>query len=233
MDPSQPGAKALDSDSPDIKTDANTPDSFDQRLLEESLASFTQEAVPPEFYSDDFANGTPIESKFQQCSTCLDSVPSQWTLTLSCHHVHCHNCLAANVKTCLSTTPFQAAKCCQAIPTRTIKMVSSLSEDELDAYDAKMGELTSPNLKLYCVGCGNLVIIGSTKKRVGECQQCGVKTCKLCRQKSHRGGCDQSKLEEAHQSEDLLFRLAKSKGWKACPNCANVVQKSGGCNHLT
>ena len=224
MDPPREATKPPDFDFSDI---------LDDFLLQESdlgeMDLHFEETLSTIVNSDD----TSAKSTFVKCNTCLDSVPSEWVQTLSCQHVHCHGCLAANVRNCLDTKPFKAAKCCQVIPTRTIKMMDSiLSEDELDAYDAKMTELTSPAMKIYCVGCGNPLVIGS-RKRSGECQQCGVKTCKSCRLKTHKGKCDKSKLEEAHQSEELVYKLAKSKGWKACPNCGNVAQKSSGCNHMT
>lgn len=216
--------------SPPVKRDADNSGDLDQIAPGARIDFVFQPAASP----DIVAHGTPVKPKFVDCDTCLRSVSEHLAMTLSCFHVHCYQCIATNAKACLNAMPFNPAKCCHVIPTRTIKMSGGLAEDEINAYDSKMEELTNPNVKLYCSSCGSHVVVeDGGRKRTGECGQCSARTCKSCHLKSHWGPCSKSKLDEIRQSDQQIYKLAKSNGWKSCPNCRNVIQKRGGCNNVT
>ncbi|KAI1497452.1 hypothetical protein F5X99DRAFT_362244 [Biscogniauxia marginata] len=171
-----------------------------------------------------------------ECTICQDDFTDKpkSVRRLICGHSHCDDCIKANAHSALDSAPFSPAKCCHVIPRETLTRAGAFTDDEAKRYSNKMEELTNPHYKLYCwgEGCGAFIPLANQKKRVGECEQCGKKTCKTCRQKSHFGGCDQEKLQELRNSEDLVYKLAGNKGWKRCPNCLNIVQKHGGCNHM-
>ncbi|RYO90489.1 hypothetical protein DL762_002624 [Monosporascus cannonballus] len=166
------------------------------------------------------------------CTACLDSFPPRDMVRLDCGHAHCPACLEANARSSLNTQPFTPAKCCRVIPTDSFRHLPALTEDEVKTYIAKVEELTSTQQKLYCFDCAAFIPSSSRKKRSGECERCGKKTCKACLGKSHFGPCDREKLTETRKGEENVYRLAESKGWKKCPNCLNIVQKGGGCNHM-
>ncbi|RYP66875.1 hypothetical protein DL769_005907 [Monosporascus sp. CRB-8-3] len=168
----------------------------------------------------------------KDCTACLDSFPPGDMVRLDCGHAHCLACLEANARSSLNTQPFTPAKCCRVIPTDSFRQLTALTEDEVKTYIAKVEELTSTQQKLYCFDCAAYIPSSSRKKRSGECERCGKKTCKACLEKSHFGPCDREKLTETRQGEENVYRLAESKGWKKCPNCLNIVQKGGGCNHM-
>jgi hypothetical protein len=169
------------------------------------------------------------------CLICEEKHPRKDLFRSLCNHWHCLKCLKENALIALKSNPFTPARCCLVIPKESLGYVGALTEDELKQYSVKMEELTNPRRKLYCWGedCGAFIPLDSRKRRVGECASCGRKTCKTCHAKSHFGACDQSKLKEAKEGVDEVYRLAESKGWKRCPNCLNMVQKDGGCNHMT
>ncbi|KAI0553482.1 hypothetical protein F4679DRAFT_599648 [Xylaria curta] len=96
-----------------------------------------------------------------------------------------------------------------------------------------MEELTNPRIKLYCWGCAAYIPNSRRTKRIGDCSACGKRTCKTCRAKSHFGACDKTKIQADGEAENNVYLLAESNGWKRCPNCLNLIQKSGGCNHMT
>ncbi|KAI0593462.1 hypothetical protein F4775DRAFT_586794 [Biscogniauxia sp. FL1348] len=170
-----------------------------------------------------------------ECTICLDSFPASSIKRLTCGHSHCHGCIKLNARVALDSTPFSPAKCCHVIPRELLQRAEAFTDDEAKRYSNRMEELTNPHYKLYCwvSGCGAFIPAANQKKRVGECTECGKRTCKVCRQKSHFGACDQGKLQEQQNSEDLVYKLAENKGWKRCPNCLNIVQKHGGCNHMS
>ncbi|RYP32544.1 hypothetical protein DL767_005156 [Monosporascus sp. MG133] len=195
-----------------------------------------QAAAAPNMQAPTIAGGThavrlnPPAKK--DCTACLDSFPPRDMVRLDCGHAHCLACLEANARSSLNTQPFKPAKCCRVIPTDSFRHLSALTEDEVKTYIAKVEELTSTQQKLYCFDCAAFIPSSSRKKRSGECESCGKKTCKACLGKSHFGPCDREKLTEARQGEENVYRLAEAKGWKKCPNCLSIVQKGGGCNHM-
>ncbi|KAI0011330.1 hypothetical protein F4779DRAFT_574393 [Xylariaceae sp. FL0662B] len=171
-----------------------------------------------------------------QCVVCEDSFNSVKLCRLNCGHSHCTPCIKANMKSSLESMPFTPAKCCQVISRETLEAMDIFSADELKQYVDKLEEFSKlPYQKLYCWGedCGAYIPAANYKMRVGECEQCNRKTCKSCRQKSHFGPCDKEKLQDARHADDQIFQLAASKGWKRCPNCLNIIQKKGGCDHMS
>ncbi|RYP63038.1 hypothetical protein DL771_009453 [Monosporascus sp. 5C6A] len=195
-----------------------------------------QAAAAPNMQAPTNAGGTHVvhlnPPAKRDCTACRDSFSPHDMVRLDCGHAYCLACLEANARSSLNTQPFAPAKCCRVIPTDSLQHLTALTRDEVKTYIAKVEELTSTQQKLYCFNCAAFIPNSSRKKRSGECERCGKKTCKACLGKSHFGPCDREKLTEARQGEENVYRLAESKGWKKCPNCLNIVQKGGGCNHM-
>ncbi|KAI0830996.1 hypothetical protein F5Y06DRAFT_301745 [Hypoxylon sp. FL0890] len=170
----------------------------------------------------------------RQCVICLEEFPLDAVNTLGCGHAHCAKCLKANAHLALRTVPFVPAKCCLVIPNPTLERAGVFTVDEMKQYKHLTEEATNTHSKLYChdKSCGAFIPTETMKRRVGECPNCGKNTCRTCRQKSHWGPCNQETLQEARLADELVYSLAESKGWKRCPNCLNIVQKAGGCNHV-
>ncbi|KAI0097400.1 hypothetical protein F4776DRAFT_534453 [Hypoxylon sp. NC0597] len=176
----------------------------------------------------------PAPPTTMKCSICLEQFPIITLNYLSCSHAHCNDCLKSNAQAALHSVPFVPAKCCVVIPNNILRVAGVFTDDEMAQYGRLIEEVTNPGPKLYChdKDCGAFIPTKSKTRRIGECLECGKKTCKTCREKSHWGPCNQSALQEAQVTEELCLQLAASKGWKRCPNCLNVVSKSGGCNHV-
>ncbi|KAI1081780.1 hypothetical protein F5B20DRAFT_57378 [Whalleya microplaca] len=171
-----------------------------------------------------------------ECLICGDSFTTAGGIyQLGCRHMHCTACVKNNAKSSLESMPFAPAKCCQVIPKETLKHLKVFTDDEFKRYVIKLEELVTPHKKLYCWGedCGAFIPMANNKKRVGQCDQCARRTCKKCGLKSHFGPCDQSKIQDTLQGEEQVLKLAKLQGWKRCVNCLNLVQKDGGCNHMS
>ncbi|KAI0184006.1 hypothetical protein EV127DRAFT_375809 [Xylaria flabelliformis] len=168
----------------------------------------------------------------KDCAICNEEYPIIELHVLSCNHWHCRSCLRGNVRVALLSNPFVPAKCCTVIPAGLLRQFSGLTTNEIEQYKVKMEELTNPRGKLYCWGCAAYIPNAQRTKRVGDCSVCGKRTCKVCRAKSHFGACDKTKTQADGEAEDGVYLLAELKGWKRCPNCLNLIQKSGGCNHM-
>ncbi|KAI1115375.1 hypothetical protein F5Y14DRAFT_411087 [Nemania sp. NC0429] len=185
-----------------------------------------------------FGPGNPIprEPATTACDICGDKYPRGEMFNNRCSHWHCKECLRSNALVALkSSHPFAPAKCCRVFPKESLYKFGALSDAELGQYTLKMEELTNPRSAMYCCGedCGAFIPLGKRTRRVGECVQCGRKTCRTCRAKSHFGPCDKAKLKATKETDESVHHLAEQKGWKRCPNCYNFIQRDGGCNHMT
>ncbi|KAI1379485.1 hypothetical protein F4677DRAFT_442463 [Hypoxylon crocopeplum] len=170
------------------------------------------------------------------CTVCIEEFLVHDLYQLDCLHNHCADCIKASAQLAMESAPFVPAKCCQVITRDFLAKAGAFSdEEEMDRYFHKMEEITSPESNLYCHDkhCNAYIPAEKRTQRIGECAKCQKKTCKDCRLKSHFGACDPANLKKERQSEDVLFKLAKKKGWKRCPNCLHIVQKAGGCSHVT
>ncbi|KAI1421651.1 hypothetical protein F5Y12DRAFT_800825 [Xylaria sp. FL1777] len=183
-------------------------------------------------YRDLNARGTA--NRLIECLACEEKYKPSDLYRLECGHWHCEDCLKENVRIALGSNPFSPARCCLVISIETLQEFGTITDGEYTLYENKMEELTNPRGKVYCWGedCGAFIPFANQKRRVGECTQCGRKTCKACQAKSHFGPCDKAKLESSEGAEEKLHRLAERRGWKRCPNCNAIVQKNGGCNHI-
>jgi hypothetical protein len=101
-------------------------------------------------------------------------------------------------------------------------------EDFIADYKLMLLELDTPN-PLYCSAatCSRFIVPASIGGGVGTCPECRVRTCEFCRQAEHRGVCT------ADVEGQRVRELARSQGWKVCPNCQSVVERSRGCLHMT
>lgn len=185
---------------------------------------------------DDLSSGmsSPGASELA-CQLCGEPAAKVATILLDCGHRHCTECLRRNATIALATNPFRPAKCCHVIPKETLERARALQAAELTSYDHKMEELTNPHRRIYCSNpdCGLFIPSANHGRRAAHCPNCGKRTCMSCDQKSHWGPCSRKLLRERRESENAVLKLAESKGWKRCPSCLNIVQKSEGCNNMT
>ncbi|KAI1165100.1 hypothetical protein F5B18DRAFT_214363 [Nemania serpens] len=197
-----------------------------------------RQGTPPQINIGNFVTQrhTAPAASVLTCVICGEDYPRQDVYNVFCSHWHCRGCLKYNALVALkSSHPFIPAKCCRVIPKELLHQLGALTDNELAQYTAKMEELTNPRVSLYCWGedCGAFIPSSNRTRRVGQCVQCGRRTCKACRAKSHFGPCDGAKIQAMNEVEESVHHLAELKGWKRCPNCCSMVQKHGGCNHVT
>ena len=125
-----------------------------------------------------------------------------------------------------SRTPYQ---CC-----RTIVPIDALRDllpaDFYDEYSSLLKERQETN-PVYCSNrdCGAFVPESQARgPDLIECFRCGSATCRHCRNRSHLGAeCT------ADVDTQQARSLAAAQGWKPCPSCTNMVERSSGCLHMT
>jgi hypothetical protein len=163
-------------------------------------------------------------SNIDTCTSCLEEHARE-ELARECEHGYCNTCLQAAFKAALgSRAPF---KCCKKA--LQIKDCLGLTAEFTMEYEELMLELSTPN-PLFCSNtkCTKFVpprlIVGD----VATCGKCSKKTCRHCRKKLHPGSfCAEDKETEAVKA------LGKEKGWKTCPGCNHLIERSRGCLHMT
>jgi hypothetical protein len=123
-----------------------------------------------------------------------------------------------------SRTPF---KCCgTTVPNSSTSHF--LPAPLLSTYTTLFLELSTPNPK-YCSNhrCSLFIPPTSIAGPLAICPSCSTRTCALCSQAEHAGVCRQ---DFAGQK---VLELAGKKGWKSCPNCKAVLERTEGCLHMT
>jgi hypothetical protein len=182
-------------------------------------------------------------ARVAECVSCTEEGEKKDMCMLSCEHGYCRGCVAGSylpvhfhvrmltasiteaIKSALkSRAPF---KCCNATP--PIPLLSRfLPAPLLASYNNLLLELSTPNPK-YCSNahCSLFLPPSSITGPLAICSSCRTRTCALCSAAEHAGVCQQ---DVAGQK---VLALAGRKGWKICPNCKSVLERTEGCLHMT
>lgn len=181
------------------------------------------------------------------CGICGDSLPKT-QLVRPCEHYYCRACLAgpclflshmlcdANQYISFVTDWFQRAlrekpkkrpRCCKRDLPVTL-VAHQLGPVFTQAYRMFELELMTPN-PLYCSSrkCAAFVPPSNIHGDVGVCR-CGGRTCRHCRSQEHP-----DKLCAQDKETQKVEELGKRNGWKHCPKCQHMIERTAGCLHMT
>lgn len=151
---------------------------------------------------------------------------------LPCIHARCISCLNENVRVGLESRRNFPPRCCGAIDVNDI--AHYLTEDVLARW-AEVQVEYEDIAPVYCAvkECSRYL----TKDALVEgakwalCQNCDQRTCTgcLCLESAHEAGSDQCPERMDKMDKDLM----QKKGWKPCPHCGHMVERTEGCDHMT
>ncbi|KAG9235390.1 hypothetical protein BJ875DRAFT_422137 [Amylocarpus encephaloides] len=173
----------------------------------------------------------PVKQKIErvriECTSCMELVTKRRAITLACKHTYCGSCLITAFQTALSSrTLFE---CCTTRVRPTVA-TSFLPPSFLQSYTSLTLELGTVN-PLFCasVTCSKFIPPFSIHGPFAVCRQanCKTKTCVLCKRKVHKGVCKED------QEGRKVKEMAEMKGWKTCPFCGHMVERTEGCLHMT
>jgi len=184
----------------------------------------------------------------------LEEQPVQVKLT-NCGHHCCSECFETYLRTNLKDQRSYPLKCwefecSEVIAYRDIANV--LPQDELvfvDNFLVRSAYKFSNNVQaVYCPysECGVVMVVDHTSPKQpnkqfpskSACQSCNRDICVACLTPWHTNQtCAQYQTsftsEDVKENTNRLIALAESTGWFSCPTCNMLIERTGGCNHLT
>ncbi|CZR59200.1 uncharacterized protein PAC_09092 [Phialocephala subalpina] len=169
----------------------------------------------------------PKESKSKQvdCVSCMEPGNKKEMAVLPCDHAYCSECITGAFKSALkSHTPF---KCCSTTIS-TANLTAHLSNSFIQKYNLLLLELSTKK-PTYCSSptCSKFIPPSSIHGPIATCTSCRTRTCVACTKQEHSGVCKEDK--DGKKVEEL----AKKKGWKQCPKCSQILERTEGCLHMT
>lgn len=168
------------------------------------------------------------EQNLAECIACYDQTPPSNSITCPCSHTFCKECLVQLVKSLKGDESLYPLRCCKEnhIP---ISENSWLFDAEfIREYEMKMMEYGTKD-RTYChvPTCSAFIPPREDKVHVLSCNRCSSKTCRLCKEKSHRGRCRRDA-----QNEEVM-EMMKENNWQQCRECRRVVERESGCLHMS
>ncbi|KUJ19930.1 uncharacterized protein LY89DRAFT_466426 [Mollisia scopiformis] len=159
------------------------------------------------------------------CVSCMEAGIKKEMAVLACDHAYCGDCIKGAFKSAYkSHAPF---KCCGKTIS-TANLSAHLSSSFIQKYDLLLLELSTKK-PTYCASqsCSKFIPPSSIHGPIATCPTCKLRTCVACKMKEHPGICKEDK--DGKKVEEL----AKKKGWKQCPKCSQILERTEGCLHMT
>jgi len=175
----------------------------------------------------------------QQCPICFDDVTSPFRL--GCGHIYCGPCIRNCLISAIEGGQFpllcigDEMRCSQPIALPTIERflpVASFTQLLEAAAETYIKQNTS-TMK-YCETPGCTQIYQATPENEAQalqCPSCFTELCSGCSKEPHQGvSCKDSARNKDWNVDDEWMR---AQGIRKCPSCSALMEKNGGCNHMT
>jgi hypothetical protein len=171
-----------------------------------------------------------------ECSICMSSAR---LLELSCGHRFCRECLSGWFASQISSQRFLCA-----CPARGCGRLASFHEIAASLTDeavrARFESLvlqcavsSEPDFR-WCQRCSSGGFLSSSDCSEVECVDCGHRFCAVCLAAgAHPGLTCEQRCEVDEDLADLKNERWKLKNSKPCPKCSCLIQRNGGCSHMT
>ncbi len=189
--------------------------------------------------NDPYSNNYYNYGNYHYCSICFDyRVAKEDIVRLHCGHSFCRDCLNGHIN--ISKKDKNLPRCpqvgCRRECTREDLEKTLPDKKDLSEFDniaAEEGLKKVRGLK-YCPNpkCGFAFINECNIATDMTCQKCQQTYCARCLQPHSNsfwanlfgnGGCPQ----------DTVDKFAQKAGAKRCPACKAMIEKNGGCPHMT
>ena len=179
----------------------------------------------------------------ETCPVCYDTIDQPYRL--ACGHAYCYGCLRHFLTSASDTKQFPLScmgnegKCSIPIPLPVVQRFlvpakfKRLLEISFREYLSR-----HPDKFKYCAtpDCPEIYSLESDSgDGIFRCRSCFVSVCVSC-QEDHGGfSCEEWKIHRDPETQErLLDSWAEgNKDVKKCPKCKILIEKNGGCNHMT
>ncbi|KPI45146.1 uncharacterized protein AB675_2845 [Cyphellophora attinorum] len=168
----------------------------------------------------------------EACPACtVEFDPDEPTVFLNCGDRWCVDCLNDNYRAALKNRKDFPPQCCD-IPLDHESIQDFLDEGVLIELATKIDEYKDAD-PVYCQTpkcTGGYIPKSRIKGQWAGCQVCSQSTCVEC-----KGPASEHLAPQIHPKPltKLDQELAAKEGWKVCPGCGNMVERSEGCNFMT
>jgi len=196
-----------------------------------------------ESLSDAIRSQHQLKDAGETCPVCYDTIDEPYRL--GCGHAYCHGCLRHFLVTAPDTKQFPLScmgdegKCGVPVPLPVIHrflvpaQVKRLLEvsflDHIDRHPDKFKYCTTPD-------CPEIYSL-ETEYGGGifRCRLCFVSACVSCGEDHEGFSCEEWKIHRDPEAQERMLEgwAEGSKDVKKCPECKILIEKNGGCNHMT
>jgi len=158
-------------------------------------------------------------------------------------HLYCGLCTLRLTSFALKDRSKLPLRCCKQYvqPGDAVDMIIAkiLCEEDRQKYQEAMLQKVA-KVVMYCPSakCGALIALDEVPKSGEEagphgCPKCQQALCFACRSEWHAGMSCSRYQYLAAESVDETTLFCRQMGWMRCFECGHVVEKKGGCNHIS
>ncbi|KAF9531731.1 hypothetical protein CPB83DRAFT_808801 [Crepidotus variabilis] len=184
---------------------------------------------------------TPQTVKFP-CLICMDDFEDPSVLHVpDCNHTFCRDCMSTYFRGKLEDRVYPVScPMCLTLEHHTSSKSSFISADLEDQLDLNFEEkkklsqlqIALHTLSLKCICCEKEMTVQRRDyetKRFVNCPQpnCQHRWCKHCEKALRPGKTTHSCIKNKE-----VEKLARKRGWKTCPGCGVLVERTVGCDHM-
>ncbi|KAF3386109.1 E3 ubiquitin-protein ligase ARIH2 [Penicillium rolfsii] len=168
----------------------------------------------------------------RRCVSCDEEVKPSKLVSATCGHSYCRPCIRVMVKIALKNRSLFPIRCCaQEIPAQAV--APALGPQARRVYISRALEAaTPPAERWYCPAANCRAWISpeflEPRSKTQKCPYCQVVICSICRDLTHG---DQQCTNDPGLGE--ILDLARQQHWQRCYRCHALVERNGGCFHIT
>jgi IBR domain, a half RING-finger domain len=183
-------------------------------------------AAPDRGTAKEMLRGLP---RVRRCNACYEE--NVQGVAFACDHQSCVECLRSLFRAVLRDTSLLPIRCCE-IPIDTSIASALMRQEEFETLERRIAEFEAKR-KMYCPSCNTFINLDDIGNATDLACDCGAELCAVCATLAHpRRTCLENQSRQT-VSDAAVLELARREGWKQCPRCANLIELSTGCNHMT
>lgn len=182
-----------------------------------------------------------LDESEMTCGICWEDMAKEDAWCLPCGHTFCTECwknqVAVHIARGHHQVPCQEEGCRCKIPPTSVKELCGT-----DVYNNLMRFLMDQQISLAdtLTNCPNppcakpIDVLTTSICNVLKCTHCCHEFCTECKEVSHApASCSEKQRWETSTGDDVMKQRLFGPNVKTCPNCKSIIEKNGGCNHMT